>query len=208
MKKCFSHYSLSVLQYRVSCCVPLPYLNKSPVTLAVFCLDRVPYLPGWNVVSIFVSLLILVFYTVLSSNVFAFVICRMAGAGKGAGEPPEAAWSQLGPLGYTTKYASLPSRACTLEKQMANFNMAKQEGIPGLLQKFHLRSLRRPMGNMGRPSNLYGLTCFRHSSLQGATTVDPVQTPIAPRIRGATAPTSIAWSVGAACVLGPAAHME
>jgi hypothetical protein len=64
----------------------------------------------------------------------------MVGAGKGAGEPPEQAWSQLGPLGYITKYKSLPARQFTLEKQMIFFNADKQKNMPKLLLRQHRRA--------------------------------------------------------------------
>lgn len=63
----------------------------------------------------------------------------MVGVGRGAGEPPEAAWSQLGPYGYTLQYRSLPSRQVSLEHIVANFNNEKLQTLPGLL----LRSARR-----------------------------------------------------------------
>ena len=66
--------------------------------------------------------------------------CRMKGAGRGAGEPPEAAWSQLGKLSHTTKSQALPTRQCTLEKQMLYTNAAKQESMPKLLMAMFSRA--------------------------------------------------------------------
>jgi hypothetical protein len=65
---------------------------------------------------------------------------RMKGAGRGAGEPPEAAWSQLGKLSHTTKSQALPTRQCTLEKQMLYTNAAKQESMPKLLMAMWART--------------------------------------------------------------------
>ena len=67
------------------------------------------------------------------------VHCRMKGVGRGAGEPPEAAWSQIGPYGYTLQYRALPSRQVALEHIVANFNEDKLQSLPQLL----VRSLQR-----------------------------------------------------------------
>jgi hypothetical protein len=64
----------------------------------------------------------------------------MKGAGRGAGEPPEAAWSQVGKLSHTTKSQALPTRQCTLEKQMLYTNAAKQESMPKLLMAMWARA--------------------------------------------------------------------
>jgi hypothetical protein len=67
----------------------------------------------------------------------------MKGAGLGVGEPPEAAWSHLGPWGHILQYHSLPARQATLERVVANWNAAKMLALPALLGRlFNRASLR------------------------------------------------------------------
>lgn len=64
----------------------------------------------------------------------------MRGVGRGAGEPPEAAWSQIGPHGYILQYRALPSRQAALENIIANFNADKLVGLPELLVRSYKRA--------------------------------------------------------------------
>lgn len=79
----------------------------------------------------------------------------MTGAGRGAGEPPEQAWSQLGPWGNSTKYMSHANRMTTLEKQMVNFVLAKQDSLPGLLLKMHARAAEQEVDVVKEISEQY-----------------------------------------------------
>jgi hypothetical protein len=64
----------------------------------------------------------------------------MEGVGRGAGEPPEAAWSHIGPYGYILQYMSLPARQASMEKIAANWNSAKLESLPALLGRMYVRA--------------------------------------------------------------------
>lgn len=64
----------------------------------------------------------------------------MEGAGRGAGEPPEAAWSFMGMLGKILQYRSLASRADFLERLRAVWNKEKGNRLPSLLVKMHKRA--------------------------------------------------------------------
>ena len=64
----------------------------------------------------------------------------MEGAGRGAGEPPESAWSILGQCGATLVSTSLPGRQLGLECLIARHNLRKLENLPGLLDRLHKRA--------------------------------------------------------------------
>jgi hypothetical protein len=64
----------------------------------------------------------------------------MEEVGCGAGEPPEAAWSHLGPYGYLLQYMSRPARQAALEKIAANWNAAKLATLPDLLVRMYTRA--------------------------------------------------------------------
>jgi hypothetical protein len=64
----------------------------------------------------------------------------MEGVGRGAGEPPEAAWAHIGPYGHILQYMSRPSRQAFLEKIAANWNAAKLESLPALLVRMFARA--------------------------------------------------------------------
>lgn len=66
----------------------------------------------------------------------------MTGVGRGAGEPPEAAWSYLGAFGTLIQYNSLPARQAALERIAANLNDRKHAGLPQLLQRMYERAAR------------------------------------------------------------------
>ena len=65
---------------------------------------------------------------------------RMEGVGSGVGEPPEQAWSHLGPYGYILQYHSLPSRQTYLEHIIAHWNADKMLGLPLALLKMYKRA--------------------------------------------------------------------
>lgn len=69
----------------------------------------------------------------------------MEGAGRGAGEPPEQAWSRLGPYGYVTHNASLPARQAQLERVSASWNASKMQTLPKLLGDMHGRAHRQQL---------------------------------------------------------------
>lgn len=60
--------------------------------------------------------------------------------GRGAGEPPEAAWSKLGPYGYILQIMSPASRQSFLERLAAQWNAAKQQRLPTLLSRMSQRA--------------------------------------------------------------------
>lgn len=64
----------------------------------------------------------------------------MDGAGRGAGEPPEAAWAFLGRCGKLLQYASLPGRHPRLERMIAYHNLKKLESLPNLLLRMYQRA--------------------------------------------------------------------
>lgn len=64
----------------------------------------------------------------------------MQGVGRGAREPPEAAWSQIRPHGHILQYRSLPSRQVALEHIVANFNASKLASLPGPLVRSYNRA--------------------------------------------------------------------
>ncbi len=64
----------------------------------------------------------------------------MTGVGRGAGEPPEAAWSRLGPRGLVLQYASLPARQSQLERAGVQHNLLKRNGLPNLLGRMRARA--------------------------------------------------------------------
>ena len=68
------------------------------------------------------------------------ICCSMQGAGRGAGEPPEAAWAHFGPYAYILQYASLPARVAALERIAAYWNAAKLVQLPNLLLRMYIRA--------------------------------------------------------------------
>lgn len=66
----------------------------------------------------------------------------MKGAGRGAGEPPEAGWSHFGPYGYLLQYASKPGRQASLERIARYWNAQKLLQLPALLSRMYLRAGR------------------------------------------------------------------
>jgi hypothetical protein len=67
----------------------------------------------------------------------------MPGVERGAGEPPEAAWSHIGPYGYILQYQSLPARQACLERIAAYWNAAKLLELPALLLRMFSRAAAR-----------------------------------------------------------------
>lgn len=66
----------------------------------------------------------------------------MKGVGSGVGEPPEQAWSHLGPFGYILQKTSLPARQAFLERTIAHWNAAKLAKLPAALRQFFDRAVR------------------------------------------------------------------
>ena len=64
----------------------------------------------------------------------------MPGVGRGAGEPPEAAWSVLGKRSYRLQYMSRPSRHSALARTIRDFNGRKWASIPSLLMRMQARA--------------------------------------------------------------------
>lgn len=60
--------------------------------------------------------------------------------GRGAGEPPEAAWAHLGPYGYVLQYMSRAARQACLERIIAAWNAAKLASLPALLLRMDIRA--------------------------------------------------------------------
>ena len=62
------------------------------------------------------------------------------GVGRGAGEPPEAAWSLLGKHGSRLQYMSKPARHAALVRIISVFNNRKYFGVLQLLQRMLSRA--------------------------------------------------------------------
>ena len=91
-------------------------------------------------------------------------IDRMAGAGRGAGEPPEAGWSHFGPYGYLLQYASKPARQAALERIARYWNAQKLVHLPALLTRMFLRAGRAMLEAEQKKDGL-----LQHVTSQGMT---------------------------------------
>lgn len=78
----------------------------------------------------------------------------MEGVGAGVGEPPEQAWSHLGPYGYILQYHSLPSRQSYLERIIAHWNADKMLRLPQALLKMYKRAKQDHQAALGTAESL------------------------------------------------------
>ena len=92
-------------------------------------------------------------------------MCRMEGVCSGVGEPPEQAWSHLGPFGYILQKTSLPARQAFLERIIAHWNAAKLAKLPAALQDFFGRAMREHAAALDAAESLlqYGASVLQIS---------------------------------------------
>ncbi len=83
---------------------------------------------------------LLCFVELCSLVTLLFFVGSMPGVGRGAGEPPEAAWARLGPRGLIAQYLSLGARQAQLERDIARHNAAKAESLPDLMVRHYRRA--------------------------------------------------------------------